>query len=220
VTFVGQAYGERPAYIGHLLEKGIDVRVWGYGWQNLAGGSMRGYTRRAVHIARRLSTAEGWKAAGMRINALLLGKDSQRSASDGPVNKVKLPASIVGGVLSDTELIKMFSLSKINLGFSSCGETHLGDERILQVRLRDFEVPMSGGFYMVEYMEELEEFFDIGREIVCYENRDDLADKIKYYLAHDGEREEIRLRGYERCLRDHTWHKRFAAAFKEMGFTG
>jgi spore maturation protein CgeB len=76
---------------------------------------------------------------------------------------------------------------------------------------------MSRGFYMVEHMQELEEFFDIGREIVCYTDKQDLADKIKYYLVHDEERERIRRAGYERCLRDHTWHKRFEMAFREMG---
>ena len=76
---------------------------------------------------------------------------------------------------------------------------------------------MSGGFYMVEYMEELEDFFEIGKEIVCYSGSEDLAEKIKYYLAHDDEREAIRRAGYERCQNEHTWQKRFTAAFREMG---
>jgi spore maturation protein CgeB len=75
---------------------------------------------------------------------------------------------------------------------------------------------MSGGFYMVEYMDELEEFFEIGKEIVCYSSIEDLIDKIKYYLQHDSERESIRVRGYERCLRDHSWHKRFETIFSQI----
>src|SRR5256714_9502716 len=114
-------------------------------------------------------------------------------------------------------MIKMYSRARINLGFSTCGETHRGSERILQVRLRDFEVPMSGGFYMVEYMEELQEFYEIGKEIVCYSDREDLAEKIIYYLSHEPEREAIRRAGQQRCLRDHTWQKRFETAFKQMG---
>ena len=105
---------------------------------------------------------------------------------------------------------------QINLGFSSCN-TDDAEERILQIRLRDFEVPMTGGFYLVEYMEELEEFFEIGKEIVCYTGPEDLVDKVRYYLAHDSEREKIRRAGHERCLRDHTWQKRFEMAFKQMG---
>ena len=134
-----------------------------------------------------------------------------------PVSTAPLPRRIVGGILTDEEMIRMYSRSKINLGFSTCGDTHESGDRILQVRLRDFEVPMSGGFYMVEHMEELGEFFRIGEEVVCYTGPEDLAEKIRYYLVHDGEREAIRKAGHERCLRDHTWTRRFEAAFREMG---
>jgi len=133
---------------------------------------------------------------------------------------VTLPETAIGGVLSDLAMIQLYSRAKINLGFSTCWDTHQTHERITQIRLRDFEVPMSGGFYMVEYMEELEEFFDLGKEIVCYHNPEDLADKIKYYLRHESERERIRKAGYERCLRDHTWQKRFEKVFREIGFAG
>ncbi|MBN1490091.1 MAG: glycosyltransferase [Phycisphaerae bacterium] len=173
VTFVGQAYGDRPAVIRHLQEQGIDVRVWGPHWK---------------HYAPKLQTA------------------------GGPPE----PDDRYGGILTDEEMIRMYSRSKINLGFSSCGETHASGERILQVRLRDFEVPMSGGFYMVEYMEELEAFFEIGKEVICYTDADDLTDKIRYYLAHDAEREAIRRAGFERCRRDHTWQKRFEDVFRTI----
>jgi spore maturation protein CgeB len=123
----------------------------------------------------------------------------------------------VGGVLDDLQMIQMYSRSKINLGFSACGDPQGMQQRILQIRLRDFEVPMSRGFYLVEYMEELEEFFRLGEEVVCYRNAGDLVEKIKYYLRHDGERERIRQAGYERCRRDHTWHRRFQTAFRAMG---
>jgi spore maturation protein CgeB len=212
VTFVGQAYGERPSYIRYLLDQGLDVRVWGYGWEKYSAAvSDRG--RELVRIGRKLLTCEGWEIAGRRLQRMLNGKV-------GGVMKIvsgmNLPSQIIGGLLSDEEMIRMYSRSKINLGFSSCDTTHQTGERILQVRLRDFEVPMSGGFYMVEQMEELEEFYRIGEEIVCYTDPADLVDKIRYYLSHDSERERIRRAGYERCLRDHTWQKRLAAALQEM----
>ena len=219
VTFVGQAYGERPAYIKHLLDQGIDVRVWGYGWTNhspeLTTASKPHPLRRVARIGMALTTPAGWQAAGRRLAAIVSAPAERTGA--GCSAQVTLPASMLGGTLSDEEMIRMYSRSRINLGFSTCGNTYETDERIVQVRLRDFEVPMSGGFYMVEYMEELEEFFDIGREIVCYTDEDDMVDKIGYYLKHDDERERIRQAGYERCLRDHSWHKRFEMAFQEMG---
>jgi spore maturation protein CgeB len=209
VTFVGQAYGERPHYIRHLLDVGIDVRVWGYGWRVRAAGTTSpgvAPAKRLERALRKLFTSDGRQVLKRNLRQAL-----------GLDEAIHLPPHMTGGPLEDDGMVRLFSRSRINLGFSSCGETHLSGERIVQVRLRDFEVPMAGGFYMVEYLEELEEFFDIGREIVCYEGPHDLADKIRYYLAHDAERERIRVAGHERCLRDHTWQKRLTDAFHAMG---
>ena len=224
VTFVGQGYGDRPGYIEYLLDHGIDIRVWGTGWHNYSRESSETIPppklQGPVHIGRKFMTRQGWKAAA-RLRGVFLRRSTNRYgvASGQFGSGCYLPPSILGGPLTDLEMIKMFSRSKINLGFSSCGETHQDDERILQIRLRDFEIPMSGGFYMVEFMEELEEFDEIGKEIVCYTGPEDLAEKIKYYLAHETERETIRKAGYDRCLRDHTWQKRFQTVFQQIGLS-
>jgi spore maturation protein CgeB len=114
-------------------------------------------------------------------------------------------------------MVKSYSRSKISLGFSGVAGTLPDGHRITQIRLRDFEAPMSGAFYLVEYMEEIEEFFEVGKEIVCYEGSDELIEKCRYYLRHDDERERIRAAGHERALRDHTWQKRFADVFEAVG---
>jgi spore maturation protein CgeB len=178
VTFVGQAYGDRPGMIRHLLDGGVDVRVWGHGWKNPDPRWTPKHTYEAI---------------------------------------CSIPQERRHDPLPDDELVKMYSRSKINLGFSTCGDTHLSKQRILQVRLRDFEVPMSGGFYMIEKFEELGEFFRDGEEVVCYADKDDLLAKVKKYLGDDAARERIRLAGYERARRDHTWHRRFQTAFAQMG---
>jgi spore maturation protein CgeB len=176
VTFVGQAYGERPDYIKFLYDKNIDIRVWGSGWHDFENKLTR-KIKRTIFRNKNISPA-------------------------------LLPTKIIGPILSDTEMIKMYSRSKINLGLSTCGNTHT-NKKITQIRLRDFEVPMSGGFYMVEFMPELEEFFEIDKEIVCYQNKEDLVEKIKYFLKNDSKRKKIALAGRKRCLKDHTWQKRF-----------
>jgi spore maturation protein CgeB len=204
VIFVGQKYGDRPFYIRRLLDDGINVRVWGSGWQARS-------TRRSLFSRlKKLANVDGWRRLARKVGG------AKRSA-ESTEQPVVLPKEVCGPPLTDEDMVKMFSRSKINLGFSSCGDTHRTQNRILQVRLRDFEAPMSGAFYMVEYMEELEEFFKIGKEIVCYHDPADLVDKVKYYLAHDTERERIQQAGYQRALRDHTWQKRLAEAFRTMG---
>lgn len=202
VTFVGQKYGDRPAYIRALLDAGIDVRVWGPSWK--ASGP--------VQRLKKLTTVDGWRRAMRKVARKMDELSSEES-------NVDIPRAICGPALNDEDLIKMYSRSKISLGFSSCGETHEAGQRILQVRLRDFEAPMSGAFYMVEYMEELEEFYQIGEEIVCYHDKEDLANKARYYLMHDVERERIRWAGYQRAVNDHSWQKRFEYVFRKIGLT-
>ncbi len=210
VTFVGQRYGDRPHHIRALLDAGVDVRVWGPGWTSGApgggvGAAHPGWLARGGRIARRLLTADGWRAAGRRAAAAL------RPSEPG------IPERICGGPLGDEDLVRMYSRSKVSLGFSSVGDTHRGPARILQVRLRDFEAPMSGAFYLVEHMEELLEFFEPGKEIACYRDGEELVAKCRHYLAHEDERERIREACLRRARAEHTWQKRFDRVFREIG---
>ena len=210
VIFVGQKYGDRPLYIKRLLDAGVNVRVWGPGWQRSAHTPQPASRPSPASRLAKLRTVEGWQRAGRKIQRWL----GLLSPPDPPVT---LPPEICGPPLGDDDMIKMYSRSRISLGFSSCGDTHRTQNRILQVRLRDFEAPMSGAFYMVEYMEELEEFFEIGKEIVCYHDPASLVDKVKYYLAHEDEREKIRQAGHRRAVNEHTWQRRFQMVFEAIG---
>jgi spore maturation protein CgeB len=216
VTFVGQAYGERPDYIKHLVDNKINIQVWGPEWHNFSEKFKQiqnSFLLNSIKKAKKIFTANGLKIIQEKIKNVFVQQNKENNVK---MSSAIIPNNIIGPVLSDEEMIKMYSRSKINLGFSTCENTHKTENRIVQINLRDFEVPMSGGFYMVEHMEELEEFFEIGKEIVCYKDKDDLVDKINYYLKHDAEREKIRLAGHKRCLKDHTRHQRFTSAFKQM----
>jgi len=193
VVFIGGRYGDRERYIRALLEDQVDVRAFGAGWTDLIDEGTTPDAMRRV-----------WGRAKRKVLGIPEPVYWTHRACNPPI--------------SDQGMLEMYSKARISLGFSSVGETHR-ETRIKQVRLRDFEAPMSGAFYMVEYMEELEQFFVPDKEVVCYTDADDLVDKVDYYLRHPKEREAIRVAGHERALRDHTWQKRLADAFAEMGLT-
>lgn len=121
------------------------------------------------------------------------------------------------GISPFDQMVQLYSASKINLGFTGWGSGVLGRTPKV-VKGRDFEIPMSGGFYLVEYFKELEELYEVGREIVCYETIGELVEKIAYYLSRDGERERIRERGYVRARAEHTIDQRLERLLKEIGF--
>jgi spore maturation protein CgeB len=127
----------------------------------------------------------------------------------------RVPLTHCGPPLTDEELIKMYSRSRISLGFSSVADS----SGIKQVRLRDFEAPMSGAFYMVEEFDELAEFFEPGKEIVFFTTPEDLLEKARYYLRHEAQRRRIRAAGLRRARAEHTWQDRFRMVFREMGLS-
>ena len=113
------------------------------------------------------------------------------------------------GSLSTEEMVRMYSRSKINLGFGGIA----GSKDTYCLKGRDFEIPMSGGLYLTEYHPELERCYDIGKEIFTYTDFDDLAKKICYLLSNPEKAEKIRKRGARRARKDHTWEIRFEKIF-------
>ena len=117
------------------------------------------------------------------------------------------------GPLSTQEMVKMYSKSKINLGFGGIA----GHKNTYCLKGRDFEIPMSGGLYLTEYHPELERFFDVGKEIMTYTGFEDLVAKISYLLSNPEESDVIRQKGLQRCRNEHSWAKRFEKLFDLMG---
>lgn len=90
-------------------------------------------------------------------------------------------------------------------------------KRVRQVKGRHFETLACRTLGMTLYADDLERFYEIGKEIVVYKDIPDLIEKIRYYLAHNKEREAIAQAGYERTMREHTIEKRLELIFKTVG---
>ena len=117
------------------------------------------------------------------------------------------------------EMIKMYSQSRVNLNFSGGMGPGMYDygKAVRSIKLRDIEVPMSGGFYLTERTKELELLFDVGREVEVYSSKAELLEKARHYVAHPDDAEKIAKAGREKCLREYTWKKNFERLFKEIG---
>lgn len=71
--------------------------------------------------------------------------------------------------------------------------------------MRLYESTGMGALLITDYKKNLNSLFKIGSEVVSYKNASDLSTKIKYFLSHDKEREEIAKEGQKRTLKDHTY---------------
>ncbi len=106
------------------------------------------------------------------------------------------------------EAVKIFNATKVNINLHSSAYRDGIDPYGDFVNPRTFEIAACGAFQLVDYRSELPELLEPGREIVCFEDLDDLRGKIRYYLERPEEREAIASRGRERVARDHTYEQR------------
>lgn len=72
--------------------------------------------------------------------------------------------------------------------------------------MRTFEIPATKTLQLIDRYDKT--WFKEGREIVSYKDKEDLLQKVKYYLKNDKEREQIAQAGYKRVLQDHTYKAR------------
>lgn len=78
------------------------------------------------------------------------------------------------------------------------------------MNMRIFEATGCGVFLLTEYFDNLSDYFEIGKEIEVFRDEKELVDKIRYYLAHPRQREQIAKCGQQRCLRDYSMAARSA----------
>jgi len=117
------------------------------------------------------------------------------------------------GPLPSEEMIKLYSRSRINLGFAGIGYSR----KLMCLKGRDFEVPMSGGLYLTQNNPELSLIFNVGNEILTYRNEEDCVRIIHELLADPDRAEAIRKAGRKRCLSDHSYHARWLQVFRIAG---
>lgn len=70
--------------------------------------------------------------------------------------------------------------------------------------MRLFEATGVGAFVLSERFDNLEDFFEPGREIEVYSDVHELVDKTRFYLNHPEERQRIADRGLRRCRSQHS----------------
>ncbi|RIE03208.1 spore maturation protein cgeB [Cohnella faecalis] len=74
---------------------------------------------------------------------------------------------------------------------------------------RMFEIAACGTLQLTDWREDISLYYAPGLEIVTYDSPQDLAEKAKYYLENEEERQQIALRALYRTMKEHTYVSRF-----------
>jgi len=77
------------------------------------------------------------------------------------------------------------------------------------ITLRPFEITAAGSMMLGQVARsEFPELFEYGKEVIIFDNPEDLKKKIAYYLGHEDERRNVAKAGFERTRNDHTYYNR------------
>jgi hypothetical protein len=100
------------------------------------------------------------------------------------------------------DMYKIFLQSKITINrHIDVAENYANNARL-------YEATGCGALLITDEKANLGELFKVGKEVITYQNEEDLADKVKYYLKHDRERNNIAAAGQKRTIKCHNYRER------------
>jgi len=115
---------------------------------------------------------------------------------------------LAGQAIFGSTYCKAICASKINLAITS-GVVEGASSGDLTTT-RSYEIPACGGFMLHQRNHEVLELYKEGSEIACFESGEEMAEKIRHYLAHPEEREAVAEAGHRRCVPAYSYDARMA----------
>lgn len=119
-----------------------------------------------------------------------------------------IPNAVNMGVVDYySEMPYVFHNSKINLNITL---------RSIQsgIPLRCMDIMGAGGFLLTNFQADFLDYFVPDVDFVFFEDEQDLANKIDYYLEHEEKRMEIARNGHEKVKLNHSFEKCFDEIFR------
>jgi len=126
------------------------------------------------------------------------------------VNVRVLGCGATGGRVSQEQMVEIFNRSRINLNFTAASSIiHLAGSipasaARKQLKGRIAEVTLCGSFLLTEYVPGIEKVLLPGEETDIFSTKEELLEKIKFYLSNERAREAIAEGGYRRALKDYA----------------
>jgi spore maturation protein CgeB len=132
------------------------------------------------------------------LNYLLHNKINVEIWGDGSAN----------GVAPMAKKLEIYNRSKINLDFTGLTANtiytleHPIHRRIKHIKGRSIEIALTKSFLLSEYAPGIEAFFEPGKEIEVFYDKEDLMAKVRYYLDNPEERESMAKNAYKKALKN------------------
>ncbi len=106
---------------------------------------------------------------------------------------------------------EILNRSKISLSLSHDGKKG-------QLRNRAFEIMACKSLLLEDSAAETGRLFDVGKDFDVFRNKEELLEKVRFYLQHEEERKAIAQSGYDKVTNLYNARNLWAGIFKNLGF--
>ena len=221
VLYLGSPWSYRLVALSSLHASGVPLRIYGNGWPapERVTSSHAPDPSKAQPLRKNLHDVAHYFLPRLREEGLagLLGSARLRLRRPQVGGSAAMPAEVVHGAYSQADFAPLVRGASINLGFTHFkGIPGTAGER-RQLRLRDFEIPMAGGFYLAQDCAQLRELFQVGTHVGRWSDVHDLVERCREHLADREGRQRMAAAARAHCLKHHTWTRRFSDLLHELG---
>jgi glycosyl transferase family 1 len=126
------------------------------------------------------------------------------------------------GMVSLEEMIQIFRRSKINLNlvdmsmFDWICERFPLSPRVKQKKGRQIEVALTNSFCLQEHCPDLKYYFEPDVEMAVFRSKEEMLEKVKYFLEHEAERKAMTEKAYKKSLENYDGSVGFPKMFDAM----
>lgn len=202
IVFIGSHDPLREALLASAAGQGLPLRLYGAGWKPAPSTAPTPVTAESPSspppglLSNQLNFL---RTHGLRGFAMKLTYKFHRPPARAWIDAALQPP------IDDDEYLRITRESAVTLGINRYPSfRHSFNRPHAYSRLRDIEAPMLGACYLTEACPGLDQLYEPGREIETYRDASELAAKASELLANPARRHELRVRGQQRALRDHT----------------
>jgi spore maturation protein CgeB len=215
VLYLGSPWDYRRVVLSELAHRSVPLRIYGNNWvQRKKDASNSHHWKKnihdLIHYAGPRLLEEGLEGVWRSMQSRVTGGARARTLEH------LIPAEAIKGAYKESEFRELVRGAAINLGF-----THFRGEpgtrwELRQARLREFEIPGCGGFYLTQDCKQIRELYAVGTHLDVWENLNDLREKISYYRSQPDKRKQLAVAGREHVIKEHTWRRRFCDLLSEL----
>lgn len=128
------------------------------------------------------------------------------------IQTLKRDIHLVNAWVNPETVVNYYNGSKIVLNIHRPSDEKYNKNRTgiiaKSINNRTFDAASCEAFQLIDSKEELLNHFEEGKEIISFQDKYDLLEKIHYYIAHDEARKQIAIQARKRVLTSHTFQQR------------